>query len=131
MDLAADFGGCKHLFVSLARLHFALRAKDPDRSLEAAARLRHVPLRYALRLTLLLADKNDPRYEAAARRFMARVLIELEPPMLQAKKLADALAHVHDYYYGYPARLALQDVLGQLHRIGQRVDVGFNSLPDD
>jgi hypothetical protein len=120
--------GCEHPFVSLSALHFALREKDADRCLEIAAGMEHVPLRYALRLTLLLADVKHPRYEAAARRLVARVLIELAPPMNEVKKLADALAHVHHYYYGTPARLALQDVVGQLHRRERSVEVNFDSL---
>lgn len=103
--------------MSFSTLHRALKAKDAERALDAAAHLRYVPLRYALRLTLLLADQKHPKYEAAARRFLSRVLHELNPPLLEAKRLADAFAHVDHHYYGHFARLALQDVVGQLHRI--------------
>lgn len=119
---------CKHMFVSLTDLHFALRAKDAERSIEEAARLDRVPLRYALRVALLLADRRDPRYEAVASEFLRQVLTELRPPLIEMKKLTDALAHVHHYHYGHFARLALQDVLGQLHRIEQKVNVKFDSL---
>jgi hypothetical protein len=61
--------------------------------LEIAASLRYVPLRYAARLTVLLADVKHPRYEATARRFFVVFIEELEPPITQIKKLADALAH--------------------------------------
>lgn len=61
--------------------------------------------------------RSTPKYEAAARRFLSRVLDELNLPLLEAKRLADALAHVDHHYYGHFARLALQDVVGQLHRI--------------
>jgi hypothetical protein len=114
--------------VSLSDLHLALRAKNADRSFEVAARLDRVPLRYALRLTLLLADRRDARYEAVAREFLRQILAELQPSLIEMKKLTDALAHVHHHYYGHFARLALQDVLGQLHRIERRVEVKFDSL---
>jgi hypothetical protein len=116
--------------VSLSALHQALRAKDAERSLEVARALRHVPLRYALRLTLLLAEARHPSYESAARRFLTRTIDELNPPLMEAKKLADALAHVHHHYYGHFARSALQDVVSQLHRIERPLSIGFDG-PDE
>lgn len=50
---------------------------------------------------------------------------------MQAKKLADALAHVHHYYYGHFARLALQELIGQLHERGRGVDLNFDSEPEE
>lgn len=91
---------CEHLFVSLSALHHAIRAKDADRALKVAGKLRRVPLRYAARLTVLLADMKHPRYETAARHFIVAFTEELEPPTMQVKKVADALAHVHHHYYG-------------------------------
>jgi hypothetical protein len=118
--------------VSFSTLHQALKAKDAEGALDAAGHLRYVPLRYALRLTLLLADQRHPMYEAAARRFLSRVLDELNPPMLEAKRLADALAHVDHHYYGSFARLALQDVVGQLHRIeSAALNIDFAGPFDD
>jgi hypothetical protein len=119
---------CKHVFVSLSALHYALRAKDAERSLEIARCLKHVPLRYAMRLTLLLAEQNHPLYEAAARRVLVRIVIELDPPMIEVKKLADVLAHVNDSLYWYEAQLALRDVVAQLHRMAQDLSADFDSL---
>jgi hypothetical protein len=48
-------------------LHHAIRARDADRALRVAEGMRYVPLRYAARLTVLMADVKHPRYEAAAR----------------------------------------------------------------
>ena len=101
------------MFVSLSALHHAIRAKEADRALEVAGKMKRVPLRYAARLTVLLADMKHPRYEAAARRFIVAFTEELEPPTMQVKKVADALAHVHHYYYAHFARDALQDLIGQ------------------
>lgn len=93
-----------------------------------ARRLRFVPLRYAMRLTALLAEQRHPLYEAAARRIAVRVLEELlDTPLVEIKKLIDVLAHVHDNMYWYEAQCALRDVVGQLHR-RQRLDVDFDSL---
>jgi hypothetical protein len=114
--------------VSLSALHHALRDKDAERSLEIARTLRHVPLRYAMRITLLLAEKRHPLYEAAARRVLVRVVVELEPPMIEVKKLADVLAHVHSNLYWYEAQLALRDVVGQLHRVARNLSADFDSL---
>jgi hypothetical protein len=116
------------VFVSLSALHYALRAKDAERSLAIARRLRFVPLRYAMRLTALLAEQRHPLYEAAARRLAVRVLEELlDTSLVEIKKLIDVLAHVHDNMYWYEAQCALRDVVSQLHRM-QRLDVDFDSL---
>jgi LmbE family N-acetylglucosaminyl deacetylase len=109
-------------------LHHAIRAKEADRALEVAGKMKRVPLRYAARLTVLLADMKHPRDEAAARRFIVAFTEELEPPTMQVKKVADALAHVHHYYF---ARDALQDLIGQLHEQGRSVEVDFDSEPDN
>lgn len=114
--------------MSLSALHYALRAKDAERSLAVASRLRFVPLRYAMRLTALLAEQRHPLYEAAARRIAVRVLEELrDTPLIEIKKLIDVLAHVHDNMYWSEAQCALRNVVGQLHRM-QRLDVDFDSL---
>jgi len=87
-----------------------------------------VPLRYALRLTLLLADTWDYRFKAASQRFLVRLMEELDVETIDVKKLADAFAHIHDYEQGQDARAALQDVVGQLHRMARRVEIDFDSL---
>jgi hypothetical protein len=112
----------------------AVREKDADAALRAARLLleRHserLPLDRALRLTLLLGESWDRRYHAAARRLLARVLEEVEPPMLEAKKFADALAHInHPGDYRMPARDGLHDCIPQLQRLELRID--FHSLPE-
>jgi hypothetical protein len=105
-----------------------MRDRDAERSLEIASGLRHVPLRYAARLTLVLADCSHPLYEPAALRFLERTISEIRPPVIEVKKLADGLAHVHHGFYGWPARLALQDVVGQLYRLESSVRIEFDSL---
>jgi hypothetical protein len=112
--------------VSLSRLHQAIQARECDRTLEIAARQRHVPLRYAARITRLLAEERHPRYKAAADAFLVRVIEEVHPPMLETKKLADALAHVHHVLYAFEALTALQNVVGQLHRM-HKISVEFDS----
>lgn len=114
--------------MSLSALHFAIRAREAERALEIADGLKYVPLRYGLRLVLLLADERHPRFEAKAREFVRQILGELPLPMMQTKKLADALAHLDHYFYGYDARLALQDVVGQLHRRPREIETEFDSL---
>jgi hypothetical protein len=47
--------------MSLGDLHAAIQAKEQDRALELATQLGHVPLRYAARLTALLADGRHSR----------------------------------------------------------------------
>ncbi|MFP5388327.1 MAG: hypothetical protein ACLGG5_03390 [Thermoleophilia bacterium] len=113
--------------MSLSALHYALRDKDAERSLEIARSLRHVPLRYGMRITLLLAEKRHPLYDAAARRVLVRVVVELNPPMIEVKKLANVLAHVHSNLYWYEAQLALRDVVAQLHRMAGGHSTDFDS----
>jgi hypothetical protein len=119
---------CEHEFVSLSALHYALRDKDAERFLEIARSLRHVPLRYAMRITLLLAEKRHPLYEAAARRVLVRVIVELDPPMIEVRKLATVLASVHSNLYWYEAQLGLRDVVAQLHRMARGPSTDFGSL---
>jgi hypothetical protein len=82
----------------------------------------------ALRYTLALSDRWDVNYEAAARQFLVRILVEVRPPLIQAKRLADAMAYVRHGYYGPFARAALEDVVRQLERRQAGLDVKFNSL---
>lgn len=64
---------------SLSALNRAIKDKHVDRAWELSCSLRFVPLRYAARLVQLLVKENDPRLDLAARRFMVRVLEEIEP----------------------------------------------------
>jgi hypothetical protein len=105
-----------------------MRDRDAERSLEIARGLNYVPLRYAARLTLVLADCRHPLYEPTALRFLERTISEIRPPPIEVKKLADGLAHVHHGFYGWPARLGLQDVVGQLYRREASIQIEFDSL---
>lgn len=93
--------------------------------------MRHVPLRYAARMTALMADVKHPRYEAAARELIVVFTEDLRPPPIQIKKLADALAHVHHHYYGVFARDGLQDLIRQLHQERRPVEINFDSLANE
>jgi hypothetical protein len=117
--------------VSLSTLNLAIKAKDAERALAISDSLRHVPLRYTLRLALLLADKDHPRYEEEALHVLEQAISERKPQVLQVKKLADALAHVHHHFYGFWARSALVDVIGQLHRRSRPIETVFDSLAEE
>ena len=117
--------------MSLSALNLAIKEKDVKRALAISDSLRYVPLRYTLRLALLLADKDHPRYEEEALSVVAKAISERRPQVLQVKKLADALAHVHHHFYGFWARSALVNVIGQLHRRGRRVETVFDCLADE
>jgi len=110
----------------------AMKARDLDAACDAAGLVKRrqgaISLDRALRLTLRLGEGWDRRYHAAARRILIRVVDEVEPPMLEAKKLADALAHLNHPVYAVPAREALWENVDQLRRRELRVD--FNSLPE-
>lgn len=109
----------------------ALREKDVDAAFACAAQLPGLSLDRALRLTLLLADRWDPRYQAAARRFLVRFTVECETHLLQVKRLADALAHVHDERYGPFARRGLYRLVGKLRRREDDLWVEFDSRGND
>jgi hypothetical protein len=59
-----------------ARFRRALLTKNVRLIDAAAAELQHVALDDALRILVVLAEKHDPRYQRAAARFAARVVIE-------------------------------------------------------
>ena len=61
---------------SHARLRRALLTKNVLVIDAAAAELQHVDLDDALRVLVVLAEKRDPRYQRAAARFAARVVLE-------------------------------------------------------
>ena len=117
--------------MSFSALDRAIKAKDAERALSISDSLRYVPLRYTLRLALVLADKNHPRYEEEALEVVAKAIRERRPHVLQVKKLADALAHVHHHFYGFWARSALVDVIGQLHRRSRPIETVFDSLTEE
>jgi hypothetical protein len=110
----------------------ALKERDLDAAYDAAAlvkrRRQQLSLDRILRLTLRSGEAWDRRYHAAARRLLVRVMLEVEPPMLEAKKLADALAHLNHPVYATSAREGLWDCVDQLRRM--KLSVDFNSLPE-
>jgi hypothetical protein len=110
----------------------ALKASDLDAACDAAGlvmrRQGRISLDRALRLTLQLGEAWDRRYHAFARRLLVRVVDEVEPPMLEAKKFADALAHLNHPVYATEAREGLWDCLDQLRR--RELRINFNSLPE-
>jgi hypothetical protein len=59
-----------------ARFRRALLTKNVRLITAAAAELQHVALDDALRVLAVLAEKHDPRFDRAAARFAARVVIE-------------------------------------------------------
>jgi hypothetical protein len=56
-----------------------------------AQELKQVGLHRALALTLVLGRQNDARYLRAASRFILRLITEVEPSLLNLKKIVDAL----------------------------------------
>jgi hypothetical protein len=69
----------------------AIGGDDLDRAWLLAAQLDSVPIGRALALTTLLGRRGDPRFEAAALRFLERFCKEAEPRLDQVSKVADAL----------------------------------------
>lgn len=116
------------MFVSLSRLHHAIKAKEAERALEVAREIPRLPLRYEARVTALLSESWHPGYDEEARRFLMQAIQELgDAPLVELKKLADILAHVHDERWGLMARMALDEVVGQLHRRYRRLGLGFDT----
>jgi hypothetical protein len=70
-----------------ARFRRALLSKNPGLILPAAAELEHVSLDDALRILVVLAEKRHPRFEKAAARFAARVVIELRLEPWEAHRI--------------------------------------------
>jgi hypothetical protein len=62
-----------------------------DRAWNLAARLDPVPIDRALALTILMGRRADPRFEAAALRFLERFCAEAKPKLSNVSKVADAL----------------------------------------
>ena len=108
----------------------AVREKDAESALRYAAHLRTLSLDRELRLVLLLADRIHPDYEAEARHFLVRFIVEPEPRLFYCKRLADALAHVHHGFYGEAARKGLDELVWKL-RDRERLIVEFDSLGED
>ena len=105
----------------LDRFRTAVKRRDVEDAWRYAGEAKRVPLSWALRLTLLLADTRDRRYVPAARRFLARFATEVEPTLLQIKKVADALDTLrlvgNNPALSEGAERALEDLARQLQRL--------------
>lgn len=97
---------------------------------EVVRRVEQLALPEALRLLLRLSERWDGGYQDGARHFLVRVLVEIEPPLIEAKRLADAMAHTRHGYFGPFATDALRDVVAQLERRERRLAADFSSLPE-
>jgi hypothetical protein len=95
---------CEHAFVTSqghahARFRRALLTKNL-KLIEAASReLQHVGLDDALRVLVVFAERRDARYERAATRFAARVMLERRLGLAEARyvlALAEALPRSPD-----------------------------------
>lgn len=73
------------------RFDQAIEETDVDRAWQLAADLDFVSIDRALALTMLLGQRADPRFEAAAVRFVGRFAVELKPTLAQISKVAQAL----------------------------------------
>ncbi len=58
---------------------------------DAARELPNLPLEDALKLVYLYAEKDSPKYEAAARRWLGRYLDERSPSLLDFAQMAARL----------------------------------------
>jgi hypothetical protein len=98
----------------------ALAEGDADRALRWAQALEQVGLHRALALTLLLGRQDDSRYLRAASRFLLRLIADVEPSLLNLKKIVDALDVVGRVRMmpdlTEEADAALEDLGHQLHQ---------------
>ncbi len=113
----------------LERFDGAISARDLERAWSLAREISDLPLDRALALIILAGEEGDTRYEPATRRFMVRVLEEIEPPNLQTKRLADCVTCVDDPECGWEAREGLARVVGQLRRRARRISLEFEGPP--
>lgn len=95
---------------SYASFRRALDAGQLNKSLEFAAELPTVKLDDALDMVVLLADRGDQRFEAAARRWLERFAVEYGPSVPQIGMASAALAELGRY----PSSVVARDTLGQL-----------------
>lgn len=87
----------------------ALRARNPERALEAARLMGVVPLSAAAQITSLLAERDDPRYDRAAARLAARVTLERKLGLEDADAVLTSVARL-------PDEEALSQLLGYCRR---------------
>jgi hypothetical protein len=96
--LASDRRRCEHTFVTsdgspYARLRRAIEARNIAIITATAAELPYVGLHDALGILLVIEDKHEERFEAAAVRWAGR--LALEAADLQLAELAGALESLH------------------------------------
>jgi hypothetical protein len=92
------------------RFRKALDRGQVNFALEAAAELEAVSLADALELCELLAATSDSRYQAAARRWLARYIEERSVPLNEALMAGAALAELE----ARPESAVARDTLEQL-----------------
>ena len=76
------------------QLDRAIGEGDIDAAWGFAKRLDPVPIDRALALTVLLGRRSDPRFEAAALRFVERFCAEAKPSLEAISKVCDALSTI-------------------------------------
>jgi hypothetical protein len=95
---------------AFARFRRAIAAGQPSLALEAAGELPQLSLADALELCRILARAEDPRFEAAARRWLARFAEERRPRLNELLIAGAALAELGEVPWSKVAR----ETLGQL-----------------
>jgi hypothetical protein len=74
------------------RFHRAIERRALWAAEDAARELPNLPLGAALQLVYLYAEKDSPKFEAAARRWLDRYLEEQSPTLLDFAHMAATLA---------------------------------------
>jgi hypothetical protein len=75
-----------------ARLQRALAAGNLTAAEQAAFELPFIPLAEARALVELYAEKGDPKYERAARKYLSRYITEANPSLADFAQVAALLA---------------------------------------
>jgi hypothetical protein len=89
-------GPCEHTFLTAQpRAHVRFRRAIERRALwlaeDAARELPNLPLEDALKLVYLYAEKESPKFEPAARRWLVRYLSEGTPSLVDVAKVTTSL----------------------------------------
>lgn len=105
-------------------LDYALEKGDLSKAWYAATEAGVIHLDQFLRITLLLAEEDSPRFEAAARKFLVRFLREVKPPIETTRTVVDALWMAGDTEAFAPergsARRGMVDLARQLRERRER-----------
>jgi hypothetical protein len=110
----------------------AVRDRDLPRAWKCAGRIpkTNFSLDRAIYLTVLAAEEHNPRFEEMAQHLIVKAIEDADPPLLQVKKLADALAHLHDEELGRYAWSGLIRCAGRLRDNYRGLEVDFDSLAE-